>query len=215
MTVYALERANNDLVVFLLVIFGAIVFTVAAPLPAVLLWAVRSRRPPQILSARAVGPCRTRKAAGRAGHCGRGRFTLILFGVAFYPELKPASSEHPCRSLVFHRRLLRPQPAVRVCGSPGRRRPPHPDRRVAARRAVRAGSCANASHGSAARARAARLGSERDAVSRHRRPVGRGLLLCRPEHRLSRHSSSPGAVRAGLPPSIGQRPRGTDAFAAR
>src|SRR5260370_370680 len=136
-------------------------------------------------------------------------FTVVLLGLGFYPERKSGLRSRPRRILVFHRRLLRPEPTVRVCGSPGRRRLPHPDRGVADGCAVRVGSCANASHGSAARARATRLGRERDAVPRYRRLVGHGLLLCRPEHRLSPHSSSPRAVRACLPPSIDQRPRGT------
>ena len=96
-----------------------------------------------------------------------------------------------------------------LLGAEPRRCLPDIDRSDAVGHAVGAGSCANASHGSAAGARATRLGRGRGAVPGHRRLVGCGLLLCRPERRLSRHSTSSGAVRAGLPPSIGQRPRGT------
>jgi hypothetical protein len=101
MTVYALERANNDLVVFLLVICGAIVF--AAPRPfrlfsyglfvaagllkyyplALLILVARERRRDALVAAAAAG------------------FTLILFGVAFYPELKVASARIPAASSYF------------------------------------------------------------------------------------------------------------------
>ena len=207
MTVYALERANNDLAIFLLVICGAILFTLPRPyrlfsyglfvtagllkyypLALLVLAAREGRRDGLVIAAATI-------------------LALILFAVAFYPELSMAVAGIPRRSVLLHRRLLRPQPAVRFRRSPGRRYLPHSDRGVAAGRAVGAGRRANASHGSTARARATRLDGERDAIPRHRRAVGRGLLLCRPERKLSRHFSSPGAVRAGLPPSIGQRPR--------
>ena len=185
MTVYALERANNDLVVFLLVICGAIAVHRPAALtgcsPMDCSWPPASSN---IIRSRCWSLSHAKGGGTRWSLRPQPISALILFGVAFYPELRTAAGEHPGRILLFHRRLLRPEPAVRFRGSPGRRCLPHPDRSVAAGRAVGVGSCANASHGSAARARATRLGGERDAVPRHRRLVGCGLLLCRPERRL-------------------------------
>jgi hypothetical protein len=101
MTVYAAERANNDLAVFLLVICGAIVFTAPRPFrlfsyglfvaagllkyyPLVLLILVaRERRRDALVTAAAAG------------------FALILFGVAFYPELKTALTSIPAASSYF------------------------------------------------------------------------------------------------------------------
>jgi hypothetical protein len=101
MTVYAVERANNDLAVFLLVICGAIVFTAPRPFrlfsyglfvaaglfkyyPLVLLALVaRERRRDALVTAAAAG------------------FTLLLFGVAFYPELKTALASIPAASSYF------------------------------------------------------------------------------------------------------------------
>jgi hypothetical protein len=100
-TVYAVERANNDLAVFLLVICGAIVFAaprpfrlfsyglfVAAgllkyyPLVLLLLVATERRRDALVIAA----------AAG---------FTLLLFSVAFYPELGTALTSIPAASSYF------------------------------------------------------------------------------------------------------------------
>ncbi len=101
MAVYALERANNDLAVFLLVICGAIVFTAPRPFrlfsyglfvaagllkyyPLVLLALVaRERRRDALVTAAASV------------------FTLILFGVAFYRELKTALTNIPAASSYF------------------------------------------------------------------------------------------------------------------
>jgi hypothetical protein len=101
MTVYALERANNDLAVFLLVICGAIVFTAPRPFrlfsyglfvaagllkyyPLVLLILVaRERRRDALVVTAAAG------------------FTLILFGLAFYSELKTALARIPAASSYF------------------------------------------------------------------------------------------------------------------
>jgi hypothetical protein len=101
MTVYALERANNDLAVFLLVICGAILFTAPRPFrlfsyglfvgagllkyyPLVLLVLVaRERRREALVTAAAAG------------------FTLILFGVAFYPELRTALARIPAAASYF------------------------------------------------------------------------------------------------------------------
>jgi hypothetical protein len=101
MTVYAVERANNDLAVFLLVICGAIVFTAPRPFrlfsyglfvaagilkyyPLVLLILVAcERRRDALVTAAAAG------------------FTLILFGVAFYPDLKTALTSIPAASSYF------------------------------------------------------------------------------------------------------------------
>jgi hypothetical protein len=101
MTVYALERANNDLAVFLLVICGAIVFTAPRPFrpfsyglfvaagllkyyPLVLLILVaRERRRDALVIAAAAG------------------FTLILFGLAFYSDLKTALASIPAASSYF------------------------------------------------------------------------------------------------------------------
>ncbi len=123
MAVYALERANNDLAVSLLVICGAIVFNAPRPFrlfsyglfvaadllkyyPLVLLALIaRERRRDALVTAVAAG------------------FTLILFGVAFF-RTENSANEHPHRILVFHRRLLRPEPTVRVWGSSGRGAPP-------------------------------------------------------------------------------------------
>ena len=101
MAVYALERANNDLAVFLLVICGAIVFTAPRPFrlfsyglfvaagllkyyPLVLLALIaRERRRDALVTAAASV------------------FTLILFGVAFYRELKTALTNIPAASSYF------------------------------------------------------------------------------------------------------------------
>ena len=101
MTAYALERANNDLAVFLLVICGAILFTAPRPFrlfsyglfvaagllkyyPLVLLvLAAREKRRDALVTAAAAG------------------FMVILFGVAFYPELKAALSSIPAASSYF------------------------------------------------------------------------------------------------------------------
>ncbi len=101
MTIYALERANNDLMVFLLVICGAILITTPRPLrlfsyelflaagllkyyPLVLLiLAARESRREALLTAAAAG------------------FTLILFGVAFYPELRAALASIPAAASYF------------------------------------------------------------------------------------------------------------------
>ncbi len=100
-TVYAVERANNDLAVFLLVVCGAIVFTAPRPFrlfsyglfvaagllkyyPLVLLILVaRERRRDALVVAAAAG------------------FTLLLFGVAFYPELGTALTSIPAASSYF------------------------------------------------------------------------------------------------------------------
>jgi hypothetical protein len=101
MTVYALERANNDLVVFLLVICGAVLFTAPRPFrlfsyglfvaagllkyyPLVLLvLAARERRRDALIVAAAAG------------------FALILFGIAFYSELKTALASIPAAASYF------------------------------------------------------------------------------------------------------------------
>jgi hypothetical protein len=101
MTVYALERANNDLVVFLLVICGAIVF--AAPRPfrlfsyGLFVAAGLLKYYPLALLILVAGE-RRRDALVAAAAAG---FTLILFGVAFYPELKVASASIPAASSYF------------------------------------------------------------------------------------------------------------------
>jgi hypothetical protein len=101
MTVYALERANNDLGVFLLVICGAIVFTAPRPFRlfsyglfvaagilkyyplALLILVARERRRGALIIGGAIG------------------FTLILFGIAFYSELKAALATIPAGSSYF------------------------------------------------------------------------------------------------------------------
>ncbi len=101
MTVYALERANNDLVVFLLVIFGAIVLTmprryrlfsycpfVAAgllkyyPLALLVLAAREGRRDRLAIAAAAI-------------------LALLLFGVLFYPELSASLVTIPAAASYF------------------------------------------------------------------------------------------------------------------
>ena len=179
----------------------------AAPLPAVFLLPVRRRRPPQILSAGAANACRTRGAAGPSGHCSSGDFGAAPLRRSLLPGAEHLIGDHPRSSLLFHRRLLRPEPAVRFRGSSGRGHVAHAHRRVAAGRAVGAGSRPNRPHGSAAPPSANRLDGKRGANACRRRTAGCGLLLCRPERQLSRHFSAPGAVRADLPPSIDHRPR--------
>lgn len=101
MTVYALERANNDLVVFLLVICGAMLFTfprpyrlfsyglfVAAgllkyyPLALVVLAASEGRRDGLVIAAAAM-------------------LALVFFAVAFYPELSLAAASIPTGASYF------------------------------------------------------------------------------------------------------------------
>jgi len=95
MTVYALERANNDLVIFLLVIFGAMLFTIPRPYrlfsyglfvtagllkyyPLVLLvLAAREGRRDGLVIAGAV------------------ILALVFLAVAFYPELSLAAASIP------------------------------------------------------------------------------------------------------------------------
>jgi hypothetical protein len=101
MTIYALERANNDLAVFVLVVCGAVVFTAPRPFrlfsyglfvaagllkyyPLVLLILVaRERRREALVTAAAAG------------------FTLVLFGVALYPELRAALASIPAAASYF------------------------------------------------------------------------------------------------------------------
>jgi hypothetical protein len=101
MTVYALERANNDLVIFLLVICGAVLFTlprpyrlfsyglfVAAgllkyyPLALLVLAAREGRRDGLVIAAAAI-------------------FALVFFAVAFYPELSLAAASIPAGASYF------------------------------------------------------------------------------------------------------------------
>jgi hypothetical protein len=101
MTVYALERANNDLVIFLLVICGAMLFTfprpyrlfsyglfVAAgllkyyPLALVVLAAREGRRDGLVIAAAAM-------------------LALVFFAVAFYPELGLAAASIPTGASYF------------------------------------------------------------------------------------------------------------------
>ena len=101
MTVYALERANNDLVIFLLVICGAMLFTfprpyrlfsyglfVAAgllkyyPLALVVLAASEGRRDGLVIAAAAM-------------------LALVFFAVAFYPELSLAAASIPTGASYF------------------------------------------------------------------------------------------------------------------
>jgi hypothetical protein len=101
MTVYALERANNDLVIFLLVICGAMLFTfprpyrlfsyglfVAAgllkyyPLALVVLAASEGRRDGLVIAAAAM-------------------LALVFFAIAFYPELSLAAASIPTGASYF------------------------------------------------------------------------------------------------------------------
>jgi hypothetical protein len=101
MTVYALERANNDLVIFLLVICGAMLFTfprpyrlfsyglfVAAgllkyyPLALLVLAAREGRRDGLVIAAAAI-------------------LALVFFAVAFYPELSLAAASIPAGASYF------------------------------------------------------------------------------------------------------------------
>jgi hypothetical protein len=101
MTVYALERANNDLVIFLLVICGAMLFTfprpyrlfsyglfVAAgllkyyPLALVVLAASEERQDGLVIAAAAI-------------------LALVFFAVAFYPELSLAAASIPAGASYF------------------------------------------------------------------------------------------------------------------
>ena len=101
MTVYALERANNVLLIFLVVVCGAMLFSLPRPYrlfsyglfvaagllkyyPLVLLILVARERPRD-----------ARVTAAAAG------FTLILFGLAFYSELKTALASIPAASSYF------------------------------------------------------------------------------------------------------------------
>jgi hypothetical protein len=101
MTIYALERANNDLVIFLLVICGAMLFTlprpyrlfayglfVAAgllkyyPLALLVLAAREARRDGLVIAAAAT-------------------LALVVFAVAFYPELSMAAASIPAGASYF------------------------------------------------------------------------------------------------------------------
>jgi hypothetical protein len=101
MTVYALERANNDLVIFLLVICGAMLFAfprpyrllsyglfVAAgllkyyPLALLVLAAREGRRDGLVIAAAAI-------------------LALVFFAVAFYPELSLAAASIPAGASYF------------------------------------------------------------------------------------------------------------------
>ncbi len=101
MTIYALERANNDLVIFLLVICGAMLFTfprpyrlfsyglfVAAgllkyyPLALLVLAAREGRRDGLVIAAAAI-------------------LALVFFAVAFYPELSLAAASIPAAASYF------------------------------------------------------------------------------------------------------------------
>jgi hypothetical protein len=101
MTVYALERANNDLVIFLLVICGAMLFTfprryrlfsyglfVAAgllkyyPLVLLVLAAREGRRDGLVIAAAVI-------------------LALVVFAFAFYPELSLAAARIPAGASYF------------------------------------------------------------------------------------------------------------------
>jgi hypothetical protein len=101
MTVYALERANNDLVIFLLVICGAVLFTLPRPYRlfsyglfvaagllkyyplALLVFAAREgRRHGLVIAIAAI-------------------FALVFFAVAFYPELSLAAASIPAGASYF------------------------------------------------------------------------------------------------------------------
>jgi hypothetical protein len=101
MTVYALERANNDLVIFLLVICGAVLFTLPRPYRlfsyglfvaagllkyyplALLVFAAREgRRDGLVIAIAAI-------------------FALVFFAVAFYPELSLAAASIPAGASYF------------------------------------------------------------------------------------------------------------------
>jgi hypothetical protein len=101
MTVYALERSNNDLIIFLLVICGAMLFTfprpsrlfsyglfVAAgllkyyPLALVALATREERRDGLVIAAAAI-------------------LALVFFAVAFYPELSLAAASIPAGASYF------------------------------------------------------------------------------------------------------------------
>ncbi len=99
--VYGLERANNDIVVFLLVICGALMFTAPRPFrlfsyglfvaagllkyyPLVLLILVAREKRRDALVAAAAAGC-----------------TLILFAVAFYLDLRAALASIPAASSYF------------------------------------------------------------------------------------------------------------------
>jgi hypothetical protein len=101
MTVYALERANNDLVIFLLVICGAMLFTLPRPYRlfsyglflaagllkyyplALLVLAVREGRRDGLV----IGAAAT--------------LALVLFAVAFYPQLGMAAAGIPTGASYF------------------------------------------------------------------------------------------------------------------
>jgi Glycosyltransferase family 87 len=101
MTVYALERANNDLAIFLLVICGAIVFTAPRPFRlfsyGLFVAAGLLKYYPLVLLI-LVARERRRDARVTAAVAG---FTLILFGLAFYSELKTALASIPAASSYF------------------------------------------------------------------------------------------------------------------
>jgi hypothetical protein len=101
MTIYALERANNDLAVFVLVICGAMLFTAPRPFRlfsyGLFVAAALLKYYPLVLLILAAREWRrdalvTAAAAGSA---------LILFGVAFYPELKTALASIPAAASYF------------------------------------------------------------------------------------------------------------------
>jgi hypothetical protein len=101
MTVYALERANNDIVIFVLVICGAMLFTLPRPhrlfsyglfvaagllkyYPlALLVLAARERRRDGLVIAAAV------------------TLALVFFAVVFYPELSLAAASIPAGASYF------------------------------------------------------------------------------------------------------------------
>jgi len=101
MAIYALERANNDLAVFLLVICGAILFTAPRPFRLFSYWlfvaAGLLKYYPLVLLI-LVARERRREALVTAAAAS---LTLILFGVAFYPELRTALASIPAAASYF------------------------------------------------------------------------------------------------------------------
>jgi hypothetical protein len=101
MTVYALERANNDLAVFLLVICGAILFTAPRPFRlfsyGLFVAAGLLKYYPFALLLLAV------REARRDGLVVAGTVILALgfFAVAFYPELSLAAASIPAGASFF------------------------------------------------------------------------------------------------------------------
>ena len=101
MSLYALERANNDMAIFLLVICGAILFTLPRPyrLFSYGLFVVAGLLKYYPLALLILAVCERRR--DRLAILAAASLVLAVFAIAFYPELSMAAAGIPAASSYF------------------------------------------------------------------------------------------------------------------